>query len=257
MSPSTQPARPRTYLVVSAHPDDADFGVSGTAARLARDGNAVHYVLCTSGAAGGEDPSVPEAALESEREAEQLAAAHVLGLTGVRFLRFRDGELEPSLALRKAITREIRRARADVVLCQDPRQLISDDQTYINHPDHRAAGQATLDAVFPAAGNPRAFMDLLAEGLPAHPVREVWLYFSAAERTNHWVDIAETIDQKIAALKAHASQIGDWGSSGGLDAFVRRWATEEGARNPHGYALAEGFQRIVLTREEPPSEESV
>ncbi len=154
--------------MVAAHPDDPDFGVAGTAARLASEGNAVHYVMCTSGDAGSDDPGIMPAELVRIREAEQAAAGRILGLAGVWFLRYPDGELEPTLELRKALVREMRRLKADVVLCQDPRSIVDDDGTYLNHPDHRAAGQAALDAAFPAAGNPSAFRDLLAEGLQAH-----------------------------------------------------------------------------------------
>src|SRR5260370_6708412 len=110
----------------------------------------------------------------------------------------------------------MRRLKADVVLCQDPRSIVDDDGTYLNHPDHRAAGQATLDAAFPADGNPSAFRDLLADGLQAHKVQEVWLYFASATHVNHWVDITDTFEQKIEAREAHTSQIGDWARSGGL-----------------------------------------
>src|SRR5438034_10027147 len=153
------------YLVVAAHPDDPDFGVAGTAARLARDGHTVHYLMLTSGDAGSDDPTIPPAELMRVRESEQTEAGRILGLASVRFLRYPDGELQPTLELRKAIVRVIRQLGADVVLCQDPRSLVDDDSTYLNHPDHRAAGQVTLDAVFPAAGNPSAFRGLLAEGL--------------------------------------------------------------------------------------------
>jgi LmbE family N-acetylglucosaminyl deacetylase len=184
-----------TYLVVAAHPDDPDFGVAGTAARLAHEGHAVHYLMVTSGDAGSEDPTTPRDDLIRVREAEQQAAGAILGLSGVHFLRYPDGEVQPTLELRKDIVRVMRRLKADVVLCQDPRSLVDDESTYLNHPDHRAAGQAALDAAFPAAGNPSAFRDLLAEGLPAHKVREVWLYFTAARLVNHWVDITDTIEQ--------------------------------------------------------------
>ena len=145
-----------TYVVVAAHPDDPDFGVAGTAARLASEGHRVHYLVCTSGDAGSEDPSQPPDALARLREQEQDAAARILGLAGTHYLRFPDGELEPTLTLRRAIVRVLREVRADVVLCQDPRTLVDDDSTYLNHPDHRAAGQAGIDAAFPAAGNPSA-----------------------------------------------------------------------------------------------------
>jgi LmbE family N-acetylglucosaminyl deacetylase len=238
------------YLVVAAHPDDPDFGVAGTAARLVRDGHEVHYLVLTSGDAGSEDPLVPPAELMRLREAEQSAAGAVLGLASVRYLRFPDGELVATLQLRRAIVRVIRELRADIVLCQDPRSLVDDDSTYLNHPDHRAAGQAALDAVFPAAGNPSAFRGLLAEGLKAHKVREVWLYFTGGEHVNHFVDITATLEQKISALAAHDSQIGDWARSGGLRDEMTKWATATASKHSLPYRCAEAFQRIVLEREQ-------
>jgi LmbE family N-acetylglucosaminyl deacetylase len=238
------------YLVVAAHPDDPDFGVAGTAARLARDGEEVHYLMLTSGDAGSEDPTVPPAELMRVREAEQQAAGRILGLTSVQFLRYPDGELQPTLELRKAVVRVMRQLRVDVVVCQDPRALVDEDGTYLNHPDHRAAGQVALDAAFPAAGNPSAFRDLLAEGLKAHKVREVWLFFTGSQHVNHFVDITETIDQKIDALAAHTSQIGEWAVSGALRTEMVKWAVETAARSETGYKYAEGFQRIVLESEQ-------
>jgi LmbE family N-acetylglucosaminyl deacetylase len=235
-----------TYLVVAAHPDDPDFGVAGTAARLAKEGHAVHYLVLTSGDAGSDDPTVPPDELMRVREAEQLAAGRILGLSGVHFLRYPDGELQPTLDLRKAIVRSMRQLKADVVLCQDPRPIVDDDGSYLNHPDHRAAGQATLDAAFPSAGNPSAFRDLLAEGLEAHKVREVWLFFGDKQHLNHWVDISDTIEQKIQALESHASQIGEWASTGGLRREILKWAAETATRHNLGYQYTEGFQRIVL-----------
>jgi LmbE family N-acetylglucosaminyl deacetylase len=240
-----------TYLVVAAHPDDPDFGVAGTAARLAKEGHAVHYVMCTSGEAGSDDPTVQPEDLIRTREAEQTEAGRILGLRGVHFLRFPDGELQPTLGLRKAIVRAMRRLKADVLLCQDPRPIVDDEGNYLNHPDHRAAGQAALDAAFPAAGNPSAFRDLLAEGLEAHKVREVWLFFTGAQHVNHWVDISDTIEQKIQALESHTSQLGEWASSGGLRQEVIKWAGDEATRHNLGYTYAEAFQRIVLVSDEP------
>jgi LmbE family N-acetylglucosaminyl deacetylase len=245
-----------TYLVVVAHPDDPDFGVAGTAARLAKEGHAVHYLMCTSGDAGSEDPSIPPEELMRLREAEQQVAGRILGLTEVHFLRFPDGELEPTLALRKAIVRVMRRIKADVVMAPDPRALVDEEGTYLNHPDHRAAGQAALDAAFPAAGNPSAFRDLLAEGLPAHKVKEVWLFFVAAQYVNHWVDISDTIEQKIGALEAHVSQMGDWASSGGLRTEMLKWAEDTARRHNLEFKYAEGFQRIVLVHEQETSPEA-
>jgi LmbE family N-acetylglucosaminyl deacetylase len=244
-----------TYLVVAAHPDDADFGVAATAARLAREGHAVHYLVCTGGEAGSDDTSVAPAALVETRKAEQTAAGRILGLAGVHFLDYPDGELEPSLALRKELVRWIRKLRADVVLCQDPRALVDDEGTYLNHPDHRAAGQAALDAAFPGAGNPSAYRDLLAEGLEPYKVREVWLYFTGGANINHWVDVSQTIEQKIAALEQHTSQIGEWASSGELRREMLKWAGEAAQRHSLPYAYAEGFQRIVLIAEQQPAAE--
>jgi LmbE family N-acetylglucosaminyl deacetylase len=243
------------YLVVAAHPDDPDFGVAGTAARLARDGHEVHYLMLTSGDAGTEDPTLPPVELMRLREAEQEAAGRILGLSSVQFLRYPDGELEPTLELRKKIVRVMRQLRADVVLCQDPRSLVDEDSTYLNHPDHRAAGQVALDAAFPAAGNPSAFRELLAEGLKAHKVKEVWLYFTGGQHLNHFVDITETFEQKVQALSAHASQLGDWATSGGLRTEMTKWATETASRHQLAFSHAEAFQRIVLESEqERPSE---
>jgi LmbE family N-acetylglucosaminyl deacetylase len=245
------------YLVIAAHPDDPDFGTAGTAARLASEGHAVHYLLLTSGDAGGEDPAQPTEELIRIREAEQSAAGRILGLTSVQFLHFPDGELQPTLELRKAIVRVMRQIRADVILCQDPRSLVDDGGTYLNHPDHRAAGQAALDAAFPATGNPRAFRDLwFDEGLQAHKVKEVWLYFTGGQHVNHFVDITDTLDQKVAALAAHESQIGDWASSGGLRAEMTKWAADAARRSNLGYSYAEGFQRIVLEGEQQQTPES-
>ncbi|MDQ6670102.1 MAG: PIG-L family deacetylase [Chloroflexota bacterium] len=240
-----------TYLVIAAHPDDPDFGVAGTAARLAREGHSVHYLMCTSGDAGSEDATIPPEELMQTREAEQIAAGRILGLAGVHFLRFPDGELQPTLDLRKAIVRTMRSLKADVVLCQDPRPIVDDDGTYLNHPDHRAAGQAAVDAAFPAAGNPSAFRDLLGEGLQPHKVREVWLFFGGGQHANHWVDITDTIEQKIQALESHASQIGEWATSGALRKEMLKWAAETATKHQLGYAYAESFQRIVLIQDEP------
>src|SRR5438094_4844879 len=245
------------YLVVAAHPADQYFGVAGPAARLAKDGHEVHYLMLTSGDAGSEDPTIPPLDLMRLREAEQEAAGRILGLSGVHFLRYPDGELQPTLALRKDIVRVMRRLGVDVVLCQDPRSLVDEDSTYLNHPDHRAAGQVALDAAFPAAGNPSAFRDLLADGLKAHKVQEVWLYFTGGQHVNHWVDITETIDQKIAALEAHTSQIGDWAASGGLRREMLKWASETATKHNLDFKYAEGFQRIVLESDEDKPPEAV
>jgi LmbE family N-acetylglucosaminyl deacetylase len=153
----------------------------------------------------------------------------------------------------------MRRLRADVVVCQDPRVLADEDGTYLNHPDHRVAGQVALDAAFPAAGNPSAYRDLLAEGLKAHKVKEVWLFFPLGQHVNHFVDITETIEQKIDALAAHTSQIGDWARSGALRTEMLKWASETATKHNLGYQYAEAFQRIILVNEQerPPEAAAV
>jgi LmbE family N-acetylglucosaminyl deacetylase len=128
---------------------------------------------------------------------------------------------------------------------------VNDEGTYLNHPDHRAAGQATLDAVFPTAQNPAAFRELIRdEGLAPHHVSEVWLYFTAAAHKNYWVDVSDTLDVKLRALAAHASQIGEWAENGGMQRQITRWAADEAKQHQQGYLYAEAFQRVVLKSEE-------
>ena len=127
---------------------------------------------------------------------------------------------------------------------------------YLNHPDHRAAGDACLDAVYPSARDPHVFPELLIDNFLPHKVREVWLYFSASQHVNHWVDISDTIEQKIQALAAHVSQIGEWARSGGLRREILKWASETATQHNLGYEYTEGFQRIVLVRDEEHSEAS-
>lgn len=235
-SPTMLPEGP--VLVVAAHPDDADIGCGGAMARLAAEGRRVAVAVVTDGSEGGEDPAVPDEALRDRREAEQRAALAELGVADVEFLRFPDGRLEPTLAVRCALTRLIRRYRPATVFAHDPTAHLFEG--YINHPDHRAAGVATLDAIFPAAGNPRAFRALLAEGLAAHKVTRVYLFYTA--NANAWIDISGApLDQKIAALGRHESQLGEnWDGAA--------WLREEAARTGKaaGLAAAEGFRRITI-----------
>jgi LmbE family N-acetylglucosaminyl deacetylase len=238
------PAGP--VLVIAAHPDDPDFGCGGTMARLVDAGRRVVVVVVTDGTEGGEDPSVPDDDLRDLREAEQRAALAELGgdvasLLEVEFLRFPDGRLQASLELRRALTAMIRRYRPATVFTHDPTAHI--DRGYINHPDHRATGLATLDAIFPAAGNPRAFRDLLAEGLEPHKVSAVYLFYTAKADT--WIDISEVIPRKAAGLRHHRSQIANLDD---LEKGVREWAEETGKAG--NLAAAEAFRRLVLHRDE-------
>ena len=225
-------------LVVSAHPDDADFGAAGTVAIFGDKGVEVAYLLVTDGDAGGNDRTLDNSGMAELRRAEQTAAAKAVGVTDVRFLGHADGTVVPSLELRRDIARVIRQVRPDLVITHHP------DRNYQfiapSHPDHRAVGGATLDAVYPDARNPYAFPELAAEGLEAWTVREVWL--TGGSTPNHWVDITEAIDRKLAALQSHVSQVAH---VEGFADFVRsrfaRWAEEAGFGEGH---YAEGFQIV-------------
>ncbi|PJF35471.1 MAG: PIG-L family deacetylase [Candidatus Thermofonsia Clade 1 bacterium] len=234
-------------MVIVAHPDDIEFSCAGTVARWVREGTQVCYVLCTSGDVGIAEPGMTKARAAEIREAEQRAAAAILGVQEVVFLREPDGMLEATLALRKKLVREIRRFKPDAVICGDPQVLWAGDG-YINHPDHRAAALAALDAIFPAAGQPNLFEELAEEGLSAHKVYKVFVMTWERSDNLTYVDISSTIDLKIAALKAHKSQIGDWDPSESLKA----WAAER-ARGLE-FEYAETFRVITFEDAAPKAE---
>ena len=217
-------------LVVTAHPDDVDFGASGTVAGWTATGIEVTYAIVTNGDAGGSDHSVPREEIPAIRQFEQRAAAAAVGVTDVRFLGYVDGELVVSHDLRRDISRVIRQVRPDRMLIQSPDR--NWERIAASHPDHMAAGQAAIQAVYPDARNPFAHPTLLTdEGLEAWTVREVWVM--AGTEPNHFVDITDRFDSKIAALRAHESQTGGMEQ---LDEFVRAWA----ARNAAAAGLPEG-----------------
>lgn len=226
-------------MVVMAHPDDAEFTVAGTVAKWAQEGREVIYVICTDGSRGSNDPGMPPERLAPIREAEQRAAAQVLGVKETVFLGYEDGTLQPTLELRRDITRAIRRYRPDIVICSDPTMRYHDN--HLNHPDHRAAADAALDAVFPSASTRWIFPELLEEGLEPYTVKEV--YISGSRSPDLWVDISQTIGLKIAALKKHESQVGDWDD---LEEFIKGWNEETGREQ--GMAYAEAFKRVDLRR---------
>ena len=196
----------KTILVMLAHPDDPDFFCGGTIARWAQAGHKVFYCLFTRGDKGSNNPSIPPHQLAILREKEQRSAASLLGVMGVEFLDYRDGEILPSMKARKDVVRVIRRLRPDILVTCDPTHYFVRD-TYLNHPDHRMAGQIVLEGYFPAAGNPMFFPELIAEGLDPHSVREIWI--SLAQHPNTTVDVTDTWPKKVQALKEHRSQIGD------------------------------------------------
>jgi LmbE family N-acetylglucosaminyl deacetylase len=222
-----------TVLVVAAHPDDAEFGCGGTVARWARAGARVVFLLGTSGDKGSHDPAVHPMELALRREAEQREAARRLGVAEVIFLRRLDGELEVTLAFRQQIALVIRQVQPQIVVTHDPWRL------YQLHPDHRAIGLTTCDAII-AAREHLIFPEQLRHGLSHHRPRELYLF--TTDHPNVWVDIADTIELKIAALQAHVSQVGHLAD---LAERVRNRARQMG-ESP-GLAFAEEFHRITLS----------
>jgi LmbE family N-acetylglucosaminyl deacetylase len=193
-------------LVIAAHPDDVDFGAAGTVATWTDAGLDVSYCIVTNGDAGGSDRSVSRPDMAVLRQAEQTAAAKQVGVHDLHFLGYPDGQVEPSLALRRDLARVIRLLRPDRVLCPSPERNYL--RMGISHPDHRAVGSAALDAVYPDSRNPFAFPELLAEEkLEPWTVREVWI--SGSPAPTHYVDVTDVFGRKIAALRAHQSQISD------------------------------------------------
>ncbi len=191
-------------LVVLAHPDDPEFFCGATLAKWAKEGKRVRYLLLTCGDKGSDVPEMTPEGLCGDRKEEQRAAARALGVEEVKFLDFPDGELFNSLAVRREIVREIRHFRPQIVVSSDPTTLFRFNIA-INHPDHRTAGAATVDALFPAAGNRMYFPELLGEGLEPYSPRELWL--SVTNEPNTWVMVDNTVECKIAALREHKSQI--------------------------------------------------
>ena len=222
-------------MVITPHPDDAEFGVAGTVARWTREGKDVIYVVCTNGDKGTSDTNMKPEELARIREQEQLTAAKLLGVREVIFLRYPDQTLEDTPEFRKEIVRLIRMYKPETVVTADPYRR------YIWHRDHRITGQVVLDAVFPYARDYLSYPDLLEQGLQPHEVREVWLW--ASEDPDYRSDITDTFDIKIAALRCHKSQIGnnlppDWEDQ------LRQWyrSLAEG----EDFELAEAFHRAEI-----------
>ncbi|MDA8046206.1 MAG: PIG-L family deacetylase [Actinomycetota bacterium] len=228
--------------MVTAHPDDVDFGTAGSVAAWTAAGSAVTYCVITDGDAGGFDPEVPRDRIPGIRRAEQTAAAAAVGVSDLVFLGYPDGSLQPTLDLRRDITRVIRQVRPDRVVTQSPER--NWDRIFASHPDHLAAGEAAVCAVYPDARNPFAFPALAAEGLEAHTVGELWLM--ASPRADTFVDVTDTFPQKLAALRAHVSQETD--RDGRLEARLRDWLGATAALAGLGPGrLAEAFQRVATT----------
>ena len=230
---------PESAMAIVAHPDDIEFSCAGTTARWAKAGARIAYLLCTSGDVGIAEPSMTRARATEIREAESRAAAEIAGVRDVIFLREPDGMLEATIALRKRIVREIRRFRPEVIITGDPTVVFS-SADYINHPDHRAAAQAALDATFPAAGQPNLFEEIEKEdGFKAHKVRKVLANVWSGP-ADLYVNIESTIEVKIEALKAHKSQMGEWDPGDS----VRQWAAENAKGKEMQYA--ESYRVVTL-----------
>ena len=220
-------------LVIAAHPDDSEFGAAGTVALWVRDGWEFHYLICTDGSKGTEDPEMTAEKLVPLRREEQRAAAAMLGVKDVSFLDYVDGELTYTRELMRDVVRHIRRLRPYAVFSHDPNQIVRN--MFINHPDHRCAGTVALDAVYPMARNRPSFPELLAEGLEPHSVKEVYLW--SVSEGNFEVDVTPVADLKFKALMQHKSQFVHMEER--MRGWRDRWAEPDGR-------FLERFRRIEL-----------
>jgi LmbE family N-acetylglucosaminyl deacetylase len=232
--------QPNRAMTIYAHPDDQEFTVAGTLAKWAKAGCEIISVAITSGDSGSNDTSKDgsyKPILAQLREKEQLAANAMLGVKETVFLHYPDGELEPTIALRKELTRLIRQFKPDAVLTGNPEGWFYRGD-YLNHPDHRAASQAACEAVFPSACSRLIFADLLSAGYEPHNVKR--LYIHGADKSNTWIDITETIDIKIEALRKHASQF----KADEVEKLMREWAGKD--TKDKGMKYAESYKVIIL-----------
>ncbi len=222
-------------MVVSPHPDDAEFGASGTVARMVRQGREVNYVICTSGDKGTGDRKVKPVDLAETRQKEQRAAARVLGVQDVVFLDVADQQLENTTELRKKLVKLIRTYRPTTVITVDPY-----NHYFWWHRDHRSCGQAVMDAIFPCARDHLSYPDLLEKGLETHKVSELLLF--NADQPNYRVDVTETFALKLKALACHKSQVKEIGEE--MTRRIKEWSCQlaEGEE----YQLGEAFNRIQM-----------
>jgi len=225
-------------LVIFSHPDDAEFSAAPAIAALTAAGARLDYVVTTDGGKGTEDPAVTSAQLTSMREAEQRAAADILGVSEIVHLGYPDGYLEPTLALRRDLVRQIRRFRPDLVIAQNPVRRM-DGNPFAGHPDHLATGEATMAAVYPAARDRLNFPELIGEGFEPWKVRQVLI--SGVEQPNLFLDVSSTFDRGLQAIFCHASQIPD---PAYVEERMRQGAAKAG--EPVGLPLANAFLSIVI-----------
>ena len=237
---------PQRAMLIYAHPDDIEFSASGTAAIWAMQGSEVYYVVITDGNIGSHEEGMTVEKLIETRRSEQRAAAKTAGAKECIFMGYHDGLLQPTLELRKELVRLIRRYKPNAVVCGDPTNFFP-SETRVNHPDHRAAGTAALDAAFPAAEMPLLYPELEAEGLSPHKVNYIYVS-NPKDPANYFVDITDTMDLKIKALRQHVSQLGDWDP----EEPIKKWNEETGKMV--GFNYAERFLRITLKEPEIESE---
>ena len=235
---------PERAMFIFAHPDDIEFGPAGTAAKWAKHGAEVIYVVLTDGNIGSHEAGMTAEKLAEIRRREQTAAAEAVGARCI-FMGEPDGLLQPTPALRKELVRLIRKHKPNIVVCGDPNFYYNEG--YINHPDHRNAGQVALEAVFPSADSPILFPELIDEGYLPHKVNYVYISFGRRE-ANLYIDITETFDLKIEALKKHESQLKDWDPT----ERMQEWTGQAGKKV--GFKYAEGFYKITLKEVEPDSD---
>lgn len=240
---------PERALVIAAHPDDIEFGMAGTVATWTDAGIEVTYCLVTDGAAGSNDPDADWDELVRLRHQEQMAAADCVGVKDVRFLGYRDGVLQPTLELRRELTRLIRELKPRRVMTMDPTTVFAGglDFDYINHPDHRATGEAALYATFPSAESRPIFPELLDDGFEPHHVTELWL--TLGSETNTYIDISAVAERKFAALACHRSQLDEH-----VVNRVRGWNAQTGKTIQAAYA--ESFRVLRFPRDEQPQDEA-
>jgi LmbE family N-acetylglucosaminyl deacetylase len=229
---------PERVLVIAAHPDDPEFPAAGTIALWTAAGADVRYVIVTDGSKGSSEPGMTSVDLVARRKEEQRAAADVLGVGEIAFLGFEDGRVENDTALKQSLVREIRLHRPDVLITHDPTARIIND-VRLNHPDHRATGDAALDAVFPLARDRLNFPEHEAEGLEPYKVLDIFL--TGSNENNLTVDITDTIELKLESLRKHQTQISDFEA---LETRMKEFA----ARNAEGtsFQFAERFRRVRL-----------
>ena len=229
-------------MVVVAHADDAEYGCSGTVAKLCSEGWEMVYVLCTNGSKGSSDREMSQEELVRTRRQEQIDAGSVLGLKDVAFLDHEDSMLQPTLELRRDIAREIRRHRPDIVICPYPMRNL-DGGWGVGHPDHLAAGEATLAAVFPAARDHMTFPELLETGFEPHKVAEVWI--TGHPEPDLWIDVTDHMDTAVKALMQHRTQV-DGDDEATTNKHMREWRRRTAVGK--GMECAEAYRRITFRR---------